>query len=280
MQLNLFSWESDQIAEGWRYAADFNFDKATQTFREVKQQHANDNELDFAIETCSKWAIYFDETWQKSEAEQSPLLFSFWKTFQFPNSWGPQLLQRALLHKIIVLANENHVFQLDETTTISDLYLKDEQPELAEKSLKDFIKKHTNTTEIQISLANIQYNLGKLTEAAQNYLEALLISPKEIKYKNIANKTLAKVIKTYGSEMTPAFAWIYGQVPMLKLNEFNEPENIKHAGIYTYYLLYMAEKYFKENNSKETLNYRKQIKENNSELFAAYFDLLKRRKIK
>ena len=164
MQLNLFSWESDQIAEGWRYAADFNFDKATQTFREVQQQDSVDNELAFALETCSKWAIYFDETWQKSEAEQAPLLFSFWKTFQFPNSWGPQLLQRALLHKIIVLANENHVFQLDETTTISDLYLKDEKPELAEKSLKDFIKKHTKTTGTLINLANIQYNFGKLTE--------------------------------------------------------------------------------------------------------------------
>jgi len=279
-QLNLFSWQSEQLAEGWKLLADFNFDKAESNFQMVHQQHNDDEEAVFGLNLCSAWELTFENCSLKSDSDKASVLFTEWNNSSFPMAWGPQLLRKSLLHKIINLAIENKVFQINDSITLADLYLIDEKPELAELALQDFITNHHKTTSLQINLANIQWNLGKRKEAGQNYMEALITNPDEIEVKNIKNDTLATIIHKFGADMAPAWGWIFGQLPLMKFNKFKEPEKITRKGFYTYYILFTAEMLAHQKKYNETIAWRKQLKECNPDLWCAYFDLLKRRKLK
>ena len=279
IQLNLFSWHSEQVAEGWNQLAGFDFDEAEKTLTIVLQQYKEDEEAVYALLLCEKWKMIFEHCDTLNNLEKTSFLFSAWNEFEFLKAWGPQFLRKKLLHRIILLGNENGLFHINDEITMADLYLLDDKPELAEKALQNYFKSNGKSAALQINLANIQWNMGKRKESGVNYLEAFLSSPGEIDSEKIKNETLTTIINKYGAEFTPAWGWIYGQLHLIKFKGFKDADKIKTKGLYQYYLLYMAEKLAKENNLKETIAYRKLIKENDSDLYAAYYDLLKRRKL-
>ena len=278
-QLNLFSWQTEQLATGWRYLANFDFNEAEKTFGAVQQQHKDDEEAKFALKLCMEWKTNFEECCKTDNSKQASYLFSVWDSVMFPQSWGTQLLKKSVLQKIIDIAKANNIFQINNNVNIADLYLKDEKYELAEMELIKHFSANEKTAHLQICLANIQWTLGKTQDAAKTYLNVLITSPDEIYADKIWNKTLSKIVDKYGSEMAPAWGWIHRELPLLEFPNFDEPEKINKKGVFIYYLLFMAEKLAKQNNFKQIIAIRKTLKENDPELYDFYFDLLKRRKI-
>ena len=184
------------------------------------------------------------------------------------------------MQKLILTAQKIDVFYINNNTTIADLFLLAEKPDYAETEILKYLKKNEATAYIFSRFADVQWILGKFVESKRNYTKALMINPNEIQFQEIKNKDLLEVIKKHSAEMAPAWGYIYGLLPMIEFNEINKYCDITKRGLHAYYLLLMAEKLTKQKDFKQTIDFRKLLKEKEPELFAAYFELLKKRKNK
>ncbi|MEI8203388.1 MAG: hypothetical protein WCH34_10280 [Bacteroidota bacterium] len=279
IQLDLFTWQSERIAEGWRHLEIFNFEKAEKTFNEVQRQHKDDEECAFALKLCSQWKDIFELSNRKNSSEQTSFLFLQWNEIMFPSAWGPQLFKKTVLNRIIQIARENKVFYISESISVADLLVKAQKHALAEKEILNFFQSNEKSVALQINLANIQWNLNKIKESRLNYLEALLTNPSEIAVEIIENLPLAKIIQKYGSEMAPAWGWMQGELPLFEFDKFKHNISPSQKGLYLYHLLIQAEKLTKQGEIKQIISIRKQLKEMDSDLYTAYFNLLKKRKL-
>ncbi len=278
VQLNLFSWQTEQLARGWQYLAGLNFDEAKKIFLTVLHQDAGDEEAILALRIISYWKENFEKCSKMEDPGKVPFLFSELESFLFPKAWGPKLFRDALLQKIISIAQKTGAFHINNNLTIADLYLMADKPEYAELEILKYTEINEASASVLSRLADIQWILGKFPEAGQNYLKALLVNPGEIRPEKTENKTLAAIIKKYGTEMAPAWGWIYSQLPLTEFKE-NESCEITKRGLYACYLLSMAEKSMKQNNVKQMVDFRKLLKEKEPELFDAYFEQLRKRKL-
>jgi len=276
-QLNLFSWQTEELARGWQTLSNLDFNKAEKIFFEVLKQDKDDEEAATALKITSSWRKYFEKYNKLQDKGKVQFLFSKLESFLFPKAWGTMLFKNALLQKIIFIAQKAGVFFINNNITVSDLYLMINKPELAEIEILQYVKTNDTSVPVITRLADVQWILGKHTESRQNYMKALMLNPNEINPEITNNRTLAEIVKKYSAEMTPAWGWIYSQLPMIELNA-NELYYKSKRGLYAYYLLWMSEKSSVEKNFKQMVNYRKLLKEKEPELYDAYFELLKKRK--
>ncbi|MFH2143973.1 MAG: hypothetical protein ABIJ97_16225 [Bacteroidota bacterium] len=278
VQLNLFSWQTEQLAKGWRCIAGFNFIEAEEVFLTVLGQDTNNDEATLALKIVLYWKENFERCSEMGDLEKMQFIFEKWEKFSFPKTWGAKLFSNALLQEIISIAKRLNIFYINNNITIADLYLFAEKTEYAEQEMLNFLKTNERSASVLWHLANLQWILDKKLEAKQNYLKAILINPDEIQIEKTENKALAAIIKKYGTEMTPAWGWIHSQLPIIEFKE-NECGETTKRGLYAYYLLSMAETLDKQRNFKQIINYRKLLKENEPELYDAYFAILKKRKV-
>jgi len=276
-QLNLFSWQTEELARGWQTLSDLDFNKAEKIFFEVLKQDKDDEEAATALKITSSWREIFEKYNKLQDINKIQFLFSELENFKFPKAWGTMLFKDALIQEIISIAQKADVFFIKNDITISDMFLMINKPEYAENEILKYLNTNKASASVIFKLANVQYILAKHTESRQNYMKALMLNPNEINPEITNNRTLAEIVKKYSAEMTPAWGWIYSQLPMIELNA-NELYYKSKRGLYAYYLLWMSEKSSVEKNFKQMVNYRKLLKEKEPELYDAYFELLKKRK--
>jgi len=276
-QLNLFTWQSERIEKGWKTLASFQFIDSIQIFNEVIKQDCFDLEAKHGIEAAEYFSqtFIYCETIEKDKAIK--YLYSAIYSFCFKKSWGPQFLLEKLLAKVISEAELIKLFYIEEIT-IADIYIKIKQLEKAKVALINQLKTNSTNTILLIKLANTQWELSELKEANYYYLKALLLEPNKVIAEIIKNKKIVTLINKYGTEMAPAWGWIYGVFPLIDIESYTEIIS-KNKGCHAYNLLFLSENTDRKSNLTLIVNLRKQIKLEFPELYEAYFDLLKNRKI-
>ncbi len=279
IQLNLFSWQTEQLAKGWKCLEEFNFVQSKKIFHTILHQDANDEEAAIALKIISYWKNIFDKCERLKTSDKINLLLTELESYTFPNAWGPNIFKDVILQNVITIVKNENIFLINNNTNLANLYLMANNPINAEKEILKYLETNKATANILILLANTQWTLSEFDEARQNYMEALLINSDEVQTDEIENKTLISVINEYGKEMAPAWGWIYKQLPLKIFSEKNEFIYSSKKGMYACYLLYKAEKARLQNDYKEKILFRKLLKENEPELYKAYFKLFNNNKL-
>ncbi len=162
--------------------------------------------------------------------------------------------------------------------TLSDLLMEHKKHQAASQLLKKFVKEKTSEHAFFYRLGQAQWLGDYKTDALKSYVRALLYFPETNFLERIESKNLQNLIHKYGPELTPAYAWLYCKIPFLEIGEDVEPINEKHAlALQSYVLLHKAENARWE-SSPDMIDCRKELMQQNAELYAAYFSFLQKKK--
>ncbi len=269
LQLDIFSWQSEKFQAAWQALSAFDFTGAKNNLAEITESDPENEELDPATNTLIFWQNVFLQLRSLPASEGPLFLLNNIDRYIFNQTWGEELLKKALLTETIKRAENAELFFVDPCVTLSDLYLRLNDRQGAESTiLKQLV--HEYNTSLIIELANIQWHMGKLSEARSNYLKVILQSPEKIDPQKIENTLLKKAMINHGVTFAAAWAWLYGeQLPLINAHEFIGADNNPNAAR-ACILLLKAEKARKENSSEKII-YRKQLYEIAPELYKAYF---------
>jgi hypothetical protein len=273
-QLNIFSWQSDKLAEAWQQLAAFDFVSGEMILNEMLEQDPTDEGAQSLLEEKKKWQFIFEEMRKKDELESVRFLLDEVNKERFEREWGPMLLKTALQKEIIRRAEKCMLFFVTETLTLADLYAAQHNYQAAEKILTEFVEANKSNAAQIARLADMQFEQSKFTEANHNYTLALLTDPEKVLLEKIRNRKIADVIRHHGAEMAAAWLWLYGEkVPLGLSTQFiysTDPKQKKAAT--ACYLIMMAEKARLENNADQRVAFRKQLHDAEPLLYQAYFN--------
>ncbi|MBC7861691.1 MAG: hypothetical protein IAF38_01880 [Bacteroidia bacterium] len=273
-QLNIFSWNTDKIADAWQQLAAFDFVSCEMILNELLEQDNANEEAKALLETRRYWLVVFEELKNKEAKEAPAFLYDELQKAPFDREWGPLLLKTSLQKKLIALAENAQVFFIKESLSLADLYAQHHLYEMAENLLLHYINQHKNDACQLARLADMQYEQTKITEANHNYMLAMLINAKEISLEKLKNKKISGIIHNYGPELAAAWAWLYGENMPLSLSTqyiYSSPPEQKRVAT-ACYLILMAEKARNENNVAERVEFRKKLHEAEPMLYQAYFN--------
>jgi tetratricopeptide (TPR) repeat protein len=274
-QLNIFSWQTDKLAEAWQQLAAFDFESCDMILTEILDQDAADEGALSLAEEKKKWLVIFQEMKSKTDAiEAVRFLLEEMNKAKFAREWGPMLLKTALQKEIIRRAELCKLFYVTETLTLADLYAQQHNYPAAEKILTDFIEENKNNAAQLARLADMQFEQSKFADANHNYMLALLTDPEQVSVKTIRNKKIADIIRHYGPEMAAAWVWLFGEnVPLGISIQFIYSTDAKQKKAATAcYLIMMAEKARLENNSDQRVEFRKKLHDAEPLIYQAYFN--------
>ncbi|MEX2403310.1 MAG: hypothetical protein WD625_04205, partial [Balneolales bacterium] len=147
-----------------------------------------------------------------------------------------------------------------------------------EQVLKGQLKQEPEN-DIRFRLAQIQWVNGKRNEAKKNYALGLLLAPDNIFLNGIQSSEIKKTIEIHGPEMAPAYGWVNGALPLVRVPETVIAYSVTHRkALRSYQLLGMAEESARVKDAEACFNYRKKLKETAPDLYDVYFTLLSKRR--
>lgn len=280
-QLNLFSWQKETLGEGYEKLAAFCFDEAESVFVQINEKYVStDPETEEALFCTNYWKEVFDELENISPVKAIPFLYKEVSRFNFSNTWGQQQFRSALIRHLIRLMQQQNIFYLNDQIALSDLFLQIKQTEKAEQALTEQLSTNEQDNKLRFRLAQIQWKNGLKGEAKRNYTLGLLLNPTSVPLEFLESDEIADLIDKYGSEMTPAYGWVFGVLPLLRLpDEFSVSGDSHLKALHCYRLLRKAEKASKGGGIDECVKYRKAMKETSPEFYDEYFALISKRKL-
>lgn len=283
-QLNIFSWQKEKLAEGYQSLAVFRFDAAERAFREIMQNYtAVDQEVDDALHSTTHWKKVFEHYEAMSGNERIPFLHHEIIHFNFLNTWGMQRLRSALISRLVAMMREANTFYVNTQVCLADLLLELGKNNEAEEALIDQLTCEPDPGALgRFRLAQIQWLNGNLTEAKKNYSLALLLAPANVPLNRIESGELKDLIETHGPGMAPAYGWVSGALPLVRIPTAAGESAVSEThckALTCYRLLRKAEEAAKNNDLDACVEYRKQLKETDPDLYDRYFALLSKRRL-
>jgi len=150
----------------------------------------------------------------------------------------------------------------------------------AEKAVLRRIEDHPDDPQLRYSLGQIQWRIKQKGEAKKNYTRGLLRDPCRVPSHRILYKQLKILIGDVGAEMSPAFGWVRGFLPLVSIPEHLTICSDAHQrAADCYQLLLQANAALKKNDLDTCVKYRKQLKAEAPGLYEEYFALLKSRHV-
>ncbi len=277
-QLNLFSQQSEKLAVGYGKLSAFSFDEAKKIFREIVRSYtAAEEEVYDALDLNAYWKKILLQCDVGPISETGPVLYNEVDRYPFKESWGMQLFRASLIDYLIKRMRQSGIFYLTEEVCLSDLLLERERYEAAELTLKKHLEEEGHQP-LRYRLAQVQWRTGNQKEANKNVVLAFLHDPVNLPFTRIENEETRQLVRMYGGEMAPAYGWIEGKLPLIRIPDSILPLSERHArAVSCYRLLRSAEKAVRKKEMEKCVYYRKQLKEEAPELYDAYFRLLEKR---
>lgn len=280
-QLTLFSWQNEVSAEGYEQLASFSFEEAEFVFLQLSEKYSSTTpEMEEGLFYTRHWRKVFEHLENTNSVKDIAFLHQEISQFNFRNSWGPQQLRLALISHLIELMQQQKLFYVNDKITLSDLFLQIEKYKEAEQVLTGRLSEAMQDNNLRFRLAQIQWRTKQKREAKRNYALGLLLNPDSVPSQFIEGSEIADLLSTYGPEMTPAYGWVSGVLPLVQLPDDITPENDIHRKALTCYrLLKKAEKASGNRDLDATVEYRKALKKSDPEFYDEYFALISKRKI-
>jgi len=280
-QLSLFSWQKAVLAEGYEQLVVFSFDEAEFIFRQLGEKYESaDPEMEDALDCTRYWKNVFEQFESTSPAKSIAILHDEISQFDFQKTWGQQQFRLALIRHLTELMQQQNLFYLNSHTTLSDLFLQLREPEKAGQLLTEQVSSSPLDNKLRFRLAQIHWQNMQKGEAKRHYTLGLLLNPAEVPRPFLECNEIAGLIEEYGPEMTPAYGWVSGVLPLVQVPDDITPAGDSHVNALTCYrLLHDAEKASKKSDMDACVEYRKVLKQTDPEFYQEYFALLSRRKI-
>ncbi len=257
------------------------FDEAESVFLQVKKKHVStDPETEEALFCTNYWKKVFDELESTSRVKAIPFLYKETNRFNFSNTWGQQQFRSALIRHLISLMQQQNMFHVNDQVVLSDLFLQIGQTDKAEEALTGQLSTNQQDNNLRFRLAQIHWLNGLKGEARRYYALGLLLNPASVPRLFLECDETADLIDKYGPEMAPAYGWVFGMLPLLRLpDEISVSGDSHRKALDCYRLLRKAEKASKGGDMDECVKYRKAMKEASPELYDEYFALISKRKL-
>lgn len=274
-QLSL--WDNVALESGYRSMALLNLEQAVAYFKEALLLPHCDREVTREnIAACIYWHTLINNTHEK-EAVSIASLLSAYKRFSFS---GFMLgLKKALLSYFAEYLTYEPNMNIEDMEITFDLLLNIKDFTGAENMVIKYMDHYPETTCLFYFLAQAQWQNGNKTSANDNYMLALLHHPAGIYISRIENMKLQNLIHCHGMALAPIYAWILELVPAISMIKNVVVLNKDHAlAIKSLQLLREAIVAREEEDRALLINFRKQLKTENPELYAAYFSRLKQSK--
>ncbi len=278
-QLQLFSQTTDMLAEGYEKLSVFDFEMAENVFRQINKSFTDrEADTEAGLLCTGHWKKVFEKLEKKVATEKISYLFNQIERFEFYNQWGFQKLRASLITHLIGLMQHQDLFYVNEETAISDLFLQIGKHQMAERTLTGRINAIPADTPARFRLAHLQWNQKLKGSALRNYTLGLLIDPESAPVRYLECEQTAALIQTHGPDMTPAYGWITGILPIMQVPEAIIPVSEKHRNaLACYRLMREAEKATKKQDLDACVELRKELKSGWPELYQQYYKLISNR---
>jgi hypothetical protein len=278
-QLHLFSQSSDMLAEGYQKLSAFEFAEAKSVFYQINETLINkEQDVETALTCTGHWERVFNRLEKKVATEKISYLFNQIEQFEFNNEWGFQKLRASLITHLIGLMQQQNLFYVNEQTAISDLYLQIGKHKMTERSITDRINAFPFDTPARFRLAQLQWNQKQKGSALRNYTLGLLIDPESAPVRYLECEQTSVLIQTHGPDMTPAYGWISGILPLLLVPETITPVSNNHRNaLACYRLIRNAEKASKKKDLETCVELRKELKSGWPYVYQEYYKLISKR---
>lgn len=270
-------WDNVALESGYRYMSQLKLAEAIGYFKEAMQLPFCDKAItQDSIDACIFWQPLIEKG-QERDTDFVARLLSEYTRFSFtPSMIG---LRKAILNYFVEYLSYEPYMNVTAMESAFDLLLKMKDFPAAESMVMKYIDRYPENTCLFYFLAQAQGRNGNKASATENYILALLYQPAETYLPRIENLTLQTLIHSHGPAMAPLYAWIQELVPAISVINNVVTINEEHAlAIRSLELLRHAIKAQEDEDRSSLINYRKQLKSENPELYATYFSRLKQRK--
>lgn len=271
-------WDNIAIIQGYQLLFNLKFEEAIVKFQEALLNASDREIIQNTIKTCRFWQAKLQCSHdQHEEVNNTTDLFNDYALYPFSIRMRP--LKKAILFYIVWLICKRQELNMEEVENAFDLLLELGTFQKAEALISLAINRTPEKHYLLYYLAQAQWLQQKKGKANGNYAKAMLIFPDDKFVTRIENDKITSLIQPYGLNNVPAHGWVKGDLPMVKPDdniEFLSPKHQKAIEAYQY--LAAAEKSFKNNDLKLSIQYRKKLKNLDSDLYEDYFELLQRRK--
>lgn len=274
-QLSL--WDNAALESGYRSMSHLELDEAVRNLNEALLSAFCDQETTRnSLAACNFWQPRIKKI-KEIEALAITNLLSDYSRFSFTRLMTG--LKKALLSYLVECLSYEPNMNVSDMETAFDLLMNIDDFQVAENMVSKYINRYPENYSLLYFLAQAQWRNGNKAAATKNYTSALLYYPEKLFLPRIENNKLQELIHSYGLEKAPAYGWIMSVLPFVHIINNIEKRDETHAqAISSYRLLQEAHKSAENNDIVSGINYRKQLKTENPELYQAYFNLLKERK--
>lgn len=258
--------------------AAFEFDEAEQNFSAVLHAEQGDEvEISNALRACKYWQTMVQQNNEEPKTCSIKELYEEFRRYEFGNIPGLHQLKDALLKYITGRVLSKNCFYINgrDGETVSDLLMELSQFNKAENVVLHRIEQQPDDIQLRYSLAQIQWLNKQKGEAVKNYTLGLLHNPCQVPLHRILYKQLKSLMEDVGAEMTPAFGWVRGILPLVYIRENPTIYSEAHQqAVDCYRLLLQADTALKKNDIDSCVEYRKKLKSTTPDLYEEYFALL------
>lgn len=263
-------WDNLDLESGWDCLFHLDFDGAIDYFTKSISGFVNPTEIDYALNTTHFWKERIEnKEWNENTCHS--VLKDFIEYYFEPSC---KLLEVNLINFIADHFIEQENIKREKKEEVFDLLLQLKSTDKMINFSQKLIKQSPDSFDLLYLLAQATWHNGNKKEANEIYTKALLLAPEKLPIKRIDNPELKRIIFKYGPEMTPSYSWIYGISPSIEYKDL-EYLGLKTKGLKCYVLLQKAHKSIESKDLSIIVNLRKQLKEEDPELYVAYFDLIK-----
>jgi hypothetical protein len=272
-------WDNLALENGTRCLSALQFEEALEHFsKAIKQDTADAKSIEKLVEACMHWQ---SRTHNPEQPEsQAGYIEDFLMDYgRYPFSPGMTGLKKRLLLYILSLMQDEPAITAGLAETAFDLCLSLKEYGQAENLVNIFNRNNPKNRISQCLLAQAQWLQENFYDAGRNYAQALLRYPDALPISRIENRALRDLILTVGPELAPAYALIRNILPATDLTgEIIAGNPVHQKALRSYRLLTEAQEALNRNDMKASVNFRKQLKALEPELYNEYFKWLKQHK--
>lgn len=276
-QLSL--WDNVALETGYRQLAALELEQAIQAFDEALKTDMGEAE---AIRHSAATACFWHQRLSQpaaSGSEEKAVFLAEWVDAFGGYSFTPkmQAFEKRLVSHFAdhLLLNEKMDVGLGER--IFDLLLARTQYEKAGEVVSALRNSHPGMAGPVFMDIQVKWRSGQHAAAARQSAEAILAEPDHPALCRIEDPALRDLLDKHGAPKTPAYGWIAGILPLLRLPEAPPARDAEHArAIEAYRALQSAHSCLKAGDQPGCLQFRKALKTLDPELFRAYFLLISR----
>ena len=262
-------WDNEALETGYRCMAQLKFEEAIGHFKEaLVTVFCDQKTTNEAIEACEYWQPHVKEE-ELTIVSVNQFLFEY-QQYQFTPLMAST--RNALVRFAARSLTETPVSNMETMEVIFDLFLSLKDYSGAIDFLTNLTDRHPENHTLLYYLAQAQWLDGNQSAANDHYLAAIIYHPEKSFLPKIINDHLLKLIESYGMENTPAYGWILGRVPLVHLKEDILERDEKHArALRCYKLLKLAHNSSEQNDKNSRIQFSKQLKLENPEMYQLFF---------